>query len=212
MKQNVKKSLMLLLAVVMIVSMSVTAYAQTGTPSTFVTDPNAPITVNLSVKYYDRGEEETVILPTETMRFNPAGFTTTFYVDPSANYANLNKPTVMDALYKISVDRFENIPVPEIGWDTYSTPNGAYISKYYGLDTVTVDSGSNYWKGYSWVLRINGQVQQYGSDYNVIPANPDNLVKAMSYGSSHLLNNPVTGGFQQVNYIEFSYEYVEENW
>ncbi len=211
MKQNVKKSLILLLAVVMIVSMSVTAYAQTGTPSMFVTDPNAPITVNLDVKFVLPDDPDTVIeVPRETMTFNPVGFTTTFPVDSGVTYNNLNKPTVMDAIYKISKERFDYTPV--IGWDTYSIPNGAYISDFLDQPTVTLESGSNYWKGYSWVLRINGQVQQYDSNYNVITANPDNLVKAMYYGSSHLLNNPVTGGFQQVNHIEFSYEYVEEHW
>jgi len=209
MRQKFKKSLVLFLAVVMVMAMSVTAYA--STLSTFITNANDTITVHLDVKLYDIDSDEVITVPTETMTFNPVGFTTVFPVDSGATHQYLNQPTVMDALYKISTDRFYSTPV--IGWDTYNTPNGAYISEYLDVSTVTVDSGANYWKGYSWVLRINGQVQQYDTDgYTVISANPDDMVKAMYYASNHLLNNPVTGGYQQVNNIEFSYEYVETTW
>lgn len=210
MRNLMKKGFSLILVMMMVLSMSVMAYATTSTPSEFVTSADEPIEVNLNVKYYDENIDDIVVLPTETMTFDPVGFTTVFYVDPSATYSNLNKPTVMDALYKISVDRFSSTPV--FGWDTSSIPNGTYITEYIGLDTVTVDSGPDFWEGYSWVLRINGQVQQYDNNYNVISADPDDMVKAMYYASSHLLNNPVSGGFQQVNYIEFSYELVREEW
>lgn len=211
MKQKFNKSLVLLLTVVMIVSMSVTAYATTSTPSTFTLNADNTITVNLDVKIYDIDENEVIVVPTETMNFNPVGFTTSIPGATVLNHQYLNMPTVMDAIYTISDNSFG--VTPTIGWDTYGTPNGAYITEFLGLDTVTVGSGANYWQGYSWVLRINGQVQQLASDgYTVISANADDMVEAMYYGSNHLLNNPVTGGFQQVNYIELSYEYVEITW
>jgi len=212
MKQKFNKSLVLLLAVVMMMAMSVTAYATTSTPSTLATSSNATITVNFDVNYVLPDDPDTVItVPTETMTFNPVGFTTVFPVGVGATHQYLNQPTVMDAIYKISEDRFGYTPT--IGWDTYNTPNGAYISDFLDQPTVTINQGSNYWKGYSWVLRINGQVQQLAADgYTVISADPDDMVKAMYYGSNHLLNNPVTGGYQQVNYIELSYELVEMSW
>lgn len=120
------------------------------------------------------------------------GFTTLFPVDPSAVHQYQDVPTVMDALYKYLLVTGKPLATNiQIGWDTYSITNGAYISTFLTTGTEEIDShyssvpGESYWKGNSWGLYVNGQ-------------------KTVFYASNLML--------QEGDVIELIYEYTEEHW
>lgn len=172
MKQNVKKSLILLLAVVMIVSMSVTAYAQPIVP-------NIDATVNFAV------EGETYV--TEEVSFDPDDFEHMFYIDPSANYA-ITLPTVLDAILQAYEQYNPGFGTAEVTyyWDIISNPAGIYIDRFDGLDPEVTsytwyDIGNTRYytmTGYAWMIEVNGSPISLYSSSVVLN---DNDVVAISY-------------------------------
>lgn len=221
-----KKIISFILVLTMVFAMSATAFAGEGdtAASTFVTSASAPISTVVTILSEDPNNpsDPAIELGTSTVAINnPDSFTTQFSVPTGAAHQYAGKATVLDALMMACASDDIGVPVEasDIGWDTYQTPNGAYVSSYFGQSTVTVDSnysnvpGESYWTGYSWVIRVNGQVLKRGADgVTLVAADPDTLVTAPYYASNQLLNNPVTGGYQQVNSIEFSYELSTTTW
>lgn len=215
-----------MLALTLVFAMSSVAFAGEGDPalSNFVTSPSAPIetTVTILSEDPDYPSDPAILLGTATVGISdPDDFTTLFDVAPGATHQYDGKATVLDAM--IMACESDDIGVPidpsDIGWDTWESPNGAYITKYFNQPTVTTDAyysntpGESYWEGYSWVIRINGQELQRDTDgVTLVSANPDTLVTAPYYASNQLLNNPVAGGYQQVTAIEFSYEFSRTTW
>lgn len=191
MKKGIKKSINRSLTMLMAVMMLSTSVMARPVANDFkvaeqtITQINATVRINNEIDTSIYNDVESVVLDKQ-------GFTTLFPVDPGAVYQYQDIPTVMDALCEYLLDK--NILVEEgmeIGWDTYSTPNGAYIITFLGIGTVEVDShyssvpGESYWKGNSWALYVNGQ-------------------KTVLYASNLTL--------QEGDVIEFVYEYTEEHW
>ncbi|AOY75872.1 hypothetical protein [Clostridium formicaceticum] len=152
----------------------------------FMAVPAFAQTVSATVTF-NHFEDE---ISSESISFDTNGFITLFDVPAGATHQYLNQPTVMDAV----IQSLTNLGVEEdspVYWDTSRNPNGAYISSIFGEDTETIDyfyssiPGASYWKGNTWVLYIDGE-------------------EAAFYASNILLN--------EVDNIEFSYEYVETYW
>lgn len=169
MKQNVKKSLILLLAAVMIVSMSVTAYAQT----TSVVDA----TVNFAV------EGETYI--TEEVSFNTEDFEHLFDIDPSADYT-ITVPTALDAILQAYEQYNPGFGTDEVTyyWDLnpVSGPDGVYIDIFDGVPPEVTsytwyDIGDTRYytmTGYAWVIEVNDSpISLYSSS---VVLNDDDVV------------------------------------
>lgn len=221
-----KKIIAFVLAMTMIFAMSSVAFAGEGdsAASQLVSSANAPVQTNVTIISEDPNapSDPAVTLASTTVTINnPDNFTTLFTVPSGATHQYAGKATVLDAMMKACASDDIGVPIEpsDLGWDTWANPNGGYIASYFGQSTLTVDShysdvpGKSYWKGYSWVIRVNGQVQKRGADgVSMVSANPNTLVAAPYYASNQLLNNPVTGGYQQVNSIEFSYELSTTTW
>ncbi len=202
MKRALRKPIALLLTVLML-----TVFA--AAPAFAV---ELPATVTTSVSFEYLGSE---IAVEDDISFNTAGFSTLFDVPSGAVHQYAGQPTVMDAV----VQALTNLGVEEYSpvlWDTYSNPDGAYISSIFGEDTAETESyysetpGQSYWKGYSWILYVNGQRE----DKNQDPVDPGDLIEAPLYASNLLLANLNTAEdtVDLVTSIKFSYEYVETHW
>lgn len=221
-----KKVISFILAMTMVFAMSSVAFAGEGdaAASELVLSANAPVETTITITSEDPNypsDPAITLASTTTTINNPDGFTTLFPVPTGATHQYQGKATILDAMILACASDEVGVPIEEsnLGWDTSSSPNGAFITSYFGQSTLTVDSnysnisGQSYWKGYSWVIRINGQVLKRGTDgVSMVTANPDTLVTTPYYASNHLLNNPVTGGFQQVKSITFSYELTTTTW
>jgi hypothetical protein len=201
MKTALKKPIALLLTVLMLM-------AFTAAPA-FAVEIPATVTTSVTFEYLGDG------IATENISFDTEDFTTLFNVPTGAVHQYAGQPTVMDAV----VQALTNLGVEEYSpvlWDTYSQPNGAYISSIFGEDTVETDSyytsvpGQSYWKGYSWILYVNGQREDKNND----PVDPGDLIEAPLYASNLLLANINTAEdtVDLVTSVKFSYEYVETYW
>lgn len=221
-----RKVISFIMVLAMVFAMSATAFAGEGdaASSNLVTSSDSPISTVVTITSEDPGfpSDPAVELASTTVTIsNPDDFSTQFSVPSGATHQYSGKATVLDALVLACASDDVGVPLEttDISWDTYQNPNGAYIASYFGLTTQTVDSyyssvpGESYWTGYSWVIRINGQVLKRGADgVAMVAADPDTMVTAPYYASNQLLNNPVTGGYQQVNSIELSYELSTTSW
>lgn len=191
MKKGIKKSMNKFLTILMAVMMlSISVIARPVANDVKVAEQTI-IQINATVRIAD--ETDLPIYPVvEPVVLDKQGFTTLFPVASGAVHQYQDVPTVMDALCQYFLD--QGIAIEdgmEIGWDTYSVPNGAYINTFLGTGTVETDSyyspvpGESYWKGYSWGLYVNGQ-------------------KTAFYASNLIL--------QEGDVIDIIYEYTEEHW
>ncbi len=162
--KNIKKRLLsLVLAVVMVLSMSMSVFAAEVT-----TDKVTAHVVLDAGSYEDLG-----VLNQEDITLSATDFKTLFTVPSGATHNYQNKITVMDMTVQAAT-QWGIKDTLVINWDTYNVPNGCYMSEIFGLGTKEVSShyssveGESYWTGYNWVLRVNGQkATLYGSNIQV---------------------------------------------
>lgn len=170
-KNNKIFSFILVLALVL--GTSVTAFADTITP----VQPTYPMTVTVQFE----AEEETVtdtddvdhnipaIDVTKYVTYASAGaFSTEFPIDSGATHELEGYPTVMDAIYNAYHQYSPSMTGFSMGWDTYSAPNGVYITNLFGIGTITQDVTSNSWLGHSWSIYLNNNlINLYASNVQI---------------------------------------------
>ena len=139
-----------------------------ATSTAFAITPVTPaypinVTVNFSATQQTITDSQDVdhnipaISETKYVNYTSAGaFSTEFTVPTGATHELAGYPTVMDAIYNAYHQYNSGMSGFSMGWDTYSNPNGAYITTLFNIGTITTDSGSNYWDGYSWSIYLNG--------------------------------------------------------
>ncbi len=164
-KRTMKKGLAIVLALMMVFSMSTFAFANTTITPQPVTYP-----VNVDVTIFAEegnvtdvtGTSQTVndVYVEDSITFT-APFTTVFtqYLSPNPGSAHQlsGYPTVMDAICKAYQNAGGTAANITLGWDSNPSegPQGAYISKLFGNSTITTVSGFYRWEGYSWVIYLN---------------------------------------------------------
>lgn len=187
--KNIKKRLLsLVLAVVMVLSMSMSVFAA-GTS-------RATGTVN--VKFYVNSEYASTALAGYTLQGNGYLASTTYKVNLSQiTQCPVTKPDGFKGLFDFddeaipyvptAFDAFYNAAVTQkgetnndfvYGFDTqYTKPNenGIYIQKLSGLSTETLETGDNYWLGTSWAFYVIPD----GAEFD--PANPNETFKSDYY-------------------------------
>ena len=174
MKKILRSRMMIfVMAVAMVFATSATAFAGSITPVT----PTYPISVNVQFEategtvtdINDVDHDIPAIAVSKTVEYASAGaFSTEFPVDAGAVHELAGYPTVMDAIYNAYHQYSPSMAGFTMGWDTYSTPNGAYITTLFNIGTIAESSTSNSWKGYSWSIYLNGTLTSlYASNVQI---------------------------------------------
>lgn len=169
MKKIQKRLLSLVLAVVMVLSMSMSVFAADTTTGK----------VTAHVVLDAGGYEGLGVLNEDNITISTTDFKTLFEIPEGAEHQYKNKVTVMDMTVQAATDwGIKDSMV--IDWDTHNKPNGCYMSEIFELGTQEVSShysseaGKSYWTGYNWVLRVNGKkTDLYGS--NILVSDGDNI-------------------------------------
>lgn len=182
--------------------------------SKFVKSEDSVIDVNFNVKFVPGIDKKSYInLMNMDLKFNPTSHKTSNNLLKYIKEDYINKPTVLDVIDE-STKKFGNFIKDKLVFDFEDTymPKGVVISKYFDINNEITINSENYWEGYFWVIRVNGQDKQYVNGYNLTFADPNKLVEPIFRINDILLNNPVKNGFLQVNCVELSYEYFKITW
>ena len=150
-KRTMKKGLAIVLALVMVFSMSAVAFAGTNE------------TISVTVEFID-AKYGTVYEVVENVEFNTATFNRSAGIPtydpigkPGTAIIASNTPTVLDATCKAlgMLNQTQNDIV--IGWDdaVLDPRGGAYITEMLGLQTETAaDTSETVWRGNVWKYQI----------------------------------------------------------
>ena len=166
-----KRFMAVMLVALMVVSMSFTAFAGSITPVT----PTYPMTITVqfeaSAGTITDSNNVSHIIPAINVNKDvdfDSSFTTQFPIETGANHELDGYPTVMDAIWDAYKQYDPTMSGLVMGWDTYSTPNGAYLTDIFGIGTITQAATSNSWEGYSWSISLDGApISLYASNVQV---------------------------------------------
>lgn len=135
-----KRVLAVMLALVMVFSMSTFAFANTDS------------TITVTVEFYNLSDYGTQVAEAHTVSIDTEDFERVYDIPSNVSsdvITDANTPTVMDAVVEAL-----NLSSSAVGWDmpTNSTNYiGGYLSSILGLSTQTAaDSSSTVWRGYAW--------------------------------------------------------------
>ena len=166
-----KKVISFIMVLTLVFCASSTAFALTPV------DPDYPIDVTVefsataqTITDYQNVQHSisAVDVENEVYYASEGTFSTEFTVPSGATHELAGYPTVMDAIYNAYEQYDSSMTGFSMGWDTYSDPNGAYVSTLFGDGTITTASGSNYWGGYSWAIYLNGDlIDLYASNVQI---------------------------------------------
>lgn len=150
-KRTMKKGLAIVLALVMVFSMSAVAFAGTNE------------TITVTVEFID-AQYGTVYEVVEDIEFNTATFNRAAHnptYDPIGKPGTAvitdNTPTVLDATFKALGMLNQTQGDIVYGWDDAQTDprGGAYITEMLGLQTETaLDTSETVWRGNTWNYEI----------------------------------------------------------
>ncbi len=165
-----KKVLSLIMVLTLVLCASGSAFALT--PVT----PDYPIDVTVTFEAAQRTITDSqnvqhnipAVNVEENVSYAEGEFSTEFTVPSGATHELAGYPTVMDAMYNAYDQYDSSMDGFTMGWDTYSNPNGAYVSTLFDIGTIATASGSNYWYGYSWSIYLNDElIDLYASNVQI---------------------------------------------
>lgn len=180
MKKTIRKLTIIFAAALMVMMMAAPSFAATISANVHFVTYNT-----VSDTLQDKWGQSYTITPvnvTVPVSFNTTGFSSIIPNANSSYHQYMSTPTVMDAIYKAYDIKKNNIAVGwTSGWDTLSTPNGAYVTEIFGNPEITQHLTSHHWDGYAWKIYLNpvnwttnnGELQVYAS--NVVLSNNDEI-------------------------------------
>lgn len=201
--KTAKKLVVLMVVLAMVFALSTTAFAATGTvtvvfemPDSYVdvngvTQSIAPLEFTTTQNYSHDTTNHKYIYTLSNVNLSSVGVA-------SGQYAP-DTPTLFDVIYYAAVTiRQENNTGFVYGYDSspWTGNPGYYITMLSGLSTIEIDSdydpntGSGYWKGYSWALYcVNGTGAPTSSDMvnvyasNIAAANGQTIYMVFQYSN-----------------------------